>query len=166
VAHPALVPLAKEIFDSRMPTPHQIRVVRDDVSVTAQDLLQPPQGDITEQGLRTNIDVALQYLESWLGGNGCVPIYNLMEDAATAEISRAQVWQWLHHRARLHDGREINAGLYTPILEAELRRLISERRSRGIDQTCLETAGKIFDRLVHAKEFENFLTTTSYEYLT
>ena len=93
VAHPGLVPIAKAIFDEYMPTPNQIFVKRDDVHITAKDLVEVPPGEISDAGLRLNINVGLQYLESWLRGNGCVPIYNLMEDAATAEISRAQVWQ-------------------------------------------------------------------------
>ena len=104
VAHPGLVPVAKAIFDENMPQPNQIsRLNR--VSVSPSDLLAVPTGDITEKGLEMNIDIGLQYLESWLNGNGCVPIYNLMEDAATAEISRAQLWQWAHHNARTASGK-------------------------------------------------------------
>src|SRR5579864_418302 len=104
VAHPGLVPVAKDVFDQYMPQPNQIPVKREDVRISAQDLLKVPTGEITEQGLRLNVDVGIQYIEAWLRGNGSVPIYNLMEDAATAEISRAQVWQWLRHGARLTDG--------------------------------------------------------------
>src|SRR2546425_10425441 len=111
VAHPGLVPIAKAIFDEYMKTPNQIHVKREEVSVSAKDLLAVPTGEITEAGLRLNINVGLQYLEAWLRGNGCVPIYNLMEDAATAEISRAQVWQWVRHKARLADGRVIGKEL-------------------------------------------------------
>src|SRR5881409_2108645 len=107
VAHPGLVPIAKAIFDEYMKTPNQIHLKREEVNVTAKDLLEVPKGEITEAGLRLNIDVGLQYLEAWLRGNGCVPIYNLMEDAATAEISRAQVWQWVRHGAKLSDGRPV-----------------------------------------------------------
>ena len=99
VAHPALVRVAKEVFDQYMPQANQISLRRDDVRISQADLLKVPAGEITEQGLRLNVDVGIQYLEAWLGGNGAVPIYNLMEDAATAEISRAQVWQWLRHVA-------------------------------------------------------------------
>src|SRR5690349_20157202 len=106
VAHPGLVPIAKEIFDKHMKEPNQINRRRQAVQVEAKDLLTVPEGSITELGLRWNIDVGLQYLESWLRGSGCVPIYNLMEDAATAEISRAQVWQWLRHEAKI-DGRRL-----------------------------------------------------------
>ncbi|MDQ6663277.1 MAG: malate synthase A, partial [Acidobacteriota bacterium] len=107
VAHPALVAVAKEVFDAGMPGPNQLSVKREDVRVTAKDLLQAPEGEITEQGLRLNVDVGIQYLEAWLRGSGAVPIYNLMEDAATAEISRAQVWQWGRHGAKLQDGRAV-----------------------------------------------------------
>ena len=100
VAHPALVQIAKDVFDEIMPAPNQIDVLRKDVCVSAEDLLQVPQGHITQDGFLTNMDVALQYVESWLRGVGCVPIYNLMEDAATAEISRSQLWQWVHPKTR------------------------------------------------------------------
>jgi malate synthase len=103
VAHPGLVAVAREVFDAHMPTPNQLHVKRDDVRVTAEDLLRVPQGTRTEAGLRHNIRVGVQYLESWLRGAGCVPLYDLMEDAATAEISRTQVWQWTRHRATLDD---------------------------------------------------------------
>jgi malate synthase A len=98
VAHPALIPLAREIFDERMPTPHQQHVLRDDVVVTRDDLIQPPLGTITRAGFEGNVEVCVRYLAAWLDGNGCVPIHSLMEDAATAEIARAQLWQWLHLR--------------------------------------------------------------------
>ena len=112
VAHPGLVGLAKAAFDAKMPEPNQIGRRRDDVQVTAGDLLTVPQGDITERGLCHNIDVGIQYMAAWLGGNGCVPIYNLMEDAATAEISRSQLWQWLHQpNGVLCDGRKVTPEL-------------------------------------------------------
>ncbi|HVN41602.1 MAG TPA: malate synthase A, partial [Steroidobacteraceae bacterium] len=104
VAHPGLVPVAMEVFDRLMPTPNQLHRKLEDVHVTAQDLLEVPPGTITETGLRNNVDVSIQYMAAWLGGNGCVPIHNLMEDAATAEISRAQLWQWINRKAALADG--------------------------------------------------------------
>src|SRR5213596_1161648 len=109
VAHPGLVPVAAEAFNTAMPGPHQLQVKREDVRVAARDLLLVPEGEITAAGLRTNIDVGVRYLAAWLGGSGCVPIYNLMEDAATAEISRSQVWQWLRHGAHLSNGQRITA---------------------------------------------------------
>ncbi len=107
VAHPALVQLAREVFDSGMKGPNQLEVLREDVNVTRDDLLRVPEGEITEAGVRADISVALQYLGSWLSGKGCVPINNLMEDAATAEISRAQLWQWIRHGASLSGGRKV-----------------------------------------------------------
>src|SRR5436309_3667325 len=123
VAHPGLVPVAKEVFDAHMPQANQIAVKREDVKIGQRDLLKVPPGEITEQGLRLNVDVGIQYLESWLRGNGAVPIYNLMEDAATAEISRAQVWQWLRHGARLSDGRNVSRELVTQTIAEELAQL-------------------------------------------
>jgi malate synthase len=113
VAHPGLVGLAKEEFDRAMPSPNQIEKLREDVRVTADDLLKLPTGTITEEGLRTNINVGIQYMAEWLLGSGCVPIYNLMEDAATAEISRTQIWQWVHHpKGILDDGRKVTLELF------------------------------------------------------
>ena len=106
-----------QIFNEHMPTPNQLQVKRDDVQVTAADLLDVPSGEITEAGLRINVNVGLLYLESWLRGQGCVPIYNLMEDAATAEICRTQIWQWIRHsRGMLSDGRRVTLELFRQVL--------------------------------------------------
>ena len=123
VAHPGLVPIAKQIFDAGMKGPNQISRRRDDAHITAADLVTVPQGDITEAGLRWNIDVGLQYLAAWLEGNGCVPIYNLMEDAATCEICRAQVWQWVKHGATMTDGRTVTVELVRRATADQLGRL-------------------------------------------
>src|SRR5262249_29457380 len=123
VAHPGLVAIAKEVFDKEMPGPHQIARQRQDVSVTASDLLKVPEGTITEAGLRQNINVGIGYLEAWLRGLGCVPLYHLMEDAATAEISRAQIWQWIRHGAKLADGRPVERGLCHQMMKEELAKL-------------------------------------------
>src|SRR5207244_9565139 len=124
VAHPGLVAVAKEEFDKVMPGANQIDKKREDVHVTAVDLLAVPDGTITEAGLRTNISVGLQYLESWFRGSGCVPINNLMEDAATVEISRAQIWQWIHHpRGILSDGRKVTVELFHQLLADELAKI-------------------------------------------
>src|SRR5207237_542833 len=128
--HPGLVPVAREVFDAHMSGPHQIGRRRDDVRVSARDLLATPAGEITAEGLHTNLSIALQYLAGWLGGMGCVPLNNLMEDAATAEISRAQVWQWLHHGARMQDGRPITATMVQQII-AELVQALPERVGPG-----------------------------------
>jgi malate synthase len=158
VAHPGLVPIARQVFDENMPTPNQIFRKREEVHVTAADLLAIPQGTITEEGVRLNIDVGIQYLESWLRGNGCVPIYNLMEDAATAEISRAQVWQWTRHGARLDDGRAVTPELVKSLIAAELA-----KRPAGTGK--FELAAKIFERMMLAGEFNEFLTLPAYDYI-
>ena len=165
VAHPGLIWIAKEIFDQYMPTPNQIHVRRDDVRVTAADLLAVPKGEITEAGLRLNIDVGIQYLESWLMGLGCVPIYNLMEDAATAEISRTQVWQWVHHGARLNDGRLINAELIHEIIPSQLQHIRSIVGDRRYDAGKFQVAADLFERMMTKPELEDFLTLQAYSYI-
>jgi malate synthase len=157
VAHPGLVPVAKDIFDQYMKTPNQISVRRDDVKVSPQDLLAVPEGDITEDGLRLNIDVGIQYLEAWLRGNGCVPIYNLMEDAATAEISRSQVWQWLRHGAKLKDGRAVTPALVRNIMDQVLENV------RGAGK--FDLAAELFWDMMTRAEFPEFLTLVAYEHI-
>jgi malate synthase len=157
VAHPGLVPLAKKIFDENMAGPNQIDRKRDDVHISAAELLKVPEGAITEKGVRQNINVGILYLEAWLGGLGCVPLYNLMEDAATAEISRTQLWQWIQHGAHLDDGREVTAQLYRQIRDEELPKMGSRPH--------LEKAAAIFDDLILAGELADFLTLPAYEEL-
>jgi len=157
VAHPGLVPVAKEIFDEYMPKANQISTTRKHRSVTAQDLLTVATGDITEQGLRWNIDVGLQYLHSWLKGQGCVPIYNLMEDAATAEICRAQVWQWVRHGAKLEDGREVTRKLVADILAERKEQLPAGER--------LTLAAEVLQDLMTSQAFPEFLTLACYDFL-
>lgn len=155
VAHPGLVPLARKIFDSGISGKNQLERMREEVRLRSEDLLQVPEGDITETGLRTNVRVGLIYLESWLRGTGCVPIDHLMEDAATAEISRAQLWQWLRH------GR---------IAEADYRKALKEESERiereGIDPESLARASSLFQSLVESEEFPEFLTIPAYDLLT
>jgi malate synthase len=151
VAHPGLVPVAQAVFDEHMPGPNQLGVTRDDVGVTAADLLAVPAGTITGEGLRTNIDVGVRYLAAWLGGNGCVPIHNRMEDAATAEICRTQIWQWLRHGARLADGRVVTASLVRDAIAAE-------PQANGL-------AGRLFEQMSTAGEPPEFLTLVAYDYL-
>jgi len=164
VAHPDLVPTAKEVFDGVLgDKPHQKEKLRLDVQVAASQLInfKIPNGTITENGLRNNISVGIQYIESWLRGNGAVAINNLMEDAATAEISRAQVWQWLHHKsAALDDGRKIDLVLYKKLLEEELSKI------KDSDAPTFKTAAKLFDELVTAETFKEFLTIPAYQCLT
>jgi malate synthase len=157
VAHPGLVPIAKRIFDAHMPGPHQIDKKRDDVRVTAKDLLRIPEGTITEKGVRQNVNVGILYLEAWLGALGCVPLYNLMEDAATAEISRTQLWQWIHHGARLDDGRAVTAELYEQIRDEEIAKIGARPH--------LDRAVAIFDRLTLSGELADFLTIPAYDEL-
>ncbi|MFL6540667.1 MAG: malate synthase A [Chthoniobacterales bacterium] len=160
VAHPGMVQLAIDAFDRLMPTPNQIHRNRDDVNVTANDLLDfGPSEPITEQGLRTNVSVGVQYLEAWLRGSGAVPIFNLMEDAATAEISRAQVWQWIRHpRGVLTDGRKVTKELFREVLEEEVAKIKSGRPK-------LEEARVLFDRLTTDEQFAEFLTLPGYDKL-
>jgi len=161
VAHPGLVPVAKEIFDKYMPEPNQISAQRSNRTVEPKDLLDVPTGDITDEGLRWNIDVGLQYLHSWLQGSGCVPIYNLMEDAATAEICRAQVWQWIKHGAHLKDGRVVTAGMVKEIIHHRAGELGA---GLGNDEK-LRQAAKVLEDLTTSQDFAEFLTLASYDLL-
>ena len=165
VAHPGLVQIAADVFDEYMPTANQVERQRDDVNVTAADLLTPSEGDITEDGVRLNLKVGIQYLEAWLGGNGCVPLYNLMEDAATAEISRAQVWQWLHHNATLADGRPLTLALYSKLLEEEMDAIRGEVGVERFDSGHFQLAMQLFDEMIRAEDFSEFLTLPAYRYL-
>lgn len=157
VAHPGLVPIARQEFDAVMQEANQIARKRQDVNVTAADLLQIPQGPKTEAGLRQNINVGIGYLEAWLRGVGCVPLHNLMEDAATAEISRAQVWQWVHHRQKLDDGRLVDLELCRKIIAEELEK--AKAGGRYAD------AAKLFDTLIAQENFTEFLTLPAYDQL-
>ena len=165
VAHPGLVAIAKAEFDAVMPTPNQIARRRDDVSVAAADLLNfGPEGPITEAGLRMNINVGIQYIGSWLGGNGCVPIFNLMEDAATAEISRSQIWQWIRSpKGKLDDGRKITKELVSALVPEELVKVRAYLGEAGWAAGKYEQAAEMFERLSLADEFVEFLTLPAYE---
>lgn len=162
VAHPGLVTVAMEIFNEYMPARNQLSVKREDFNATAEELLQVPQGSITQEGISSNISVGILYLESWLRGQGAAAINNLMEDAATAEISRTQVWQWLHNNAKLLDGRVFNYELYTDLLDEEI---INIRETVGNDQYQkgqFVQAICLFNRLVVQPEFDEFLTLSAY----
>jgi len=166
VAHPGLVAVAREIFDKYMPTANQIFRKREDVQVTAADLLAIPTGTITAGGLRTNVDVGIRYMAAWLSGNGCVPIYNLMEDAATAEISRSQVWQWLHNpNPKLEDGRPITLTLFRETTAGVLADLQQQLGEAEYAAGNYELAARLFDEISVADEFTDFLTLKAYEYL-
>jgi malate synthase len=164
VAHPALVPIAKAVFDKNMPTPNQYHRKRDDVNYTAKELLDfRPEAPITEAGLRNNISVGIQYLGAWLAGNGCVPVYNLMEDAATAEISRSQIWQWIRSpKGKLDDGRKVSVEMFRQMLPEELRRVAAELGDEAWKAGRYEQAAKLFDQLTTG-EYVEFLTLPAYE---
>jgi malate synthase len=166
VAHPGLVGIAKAAFDAKMPEPNQIGRRRDDVQVTADDLLTLPKGEITERGLLQNIDVGIQYMAAWLEGNGCVPLYHLMEDAATAEISRSQLWQWVHQpNGVLADGRKITPELIRAYFQSQMGKLKAmvgdDRFARG----SYVKAGKLIEDIVLKDEFTEFMTLVGYEHL-
>jgi malate synthase len=159
VAHPALVPVAKAIFDQHMPQPNQYGRQRPDVSVSAADLLDfQPEKPITEAGLRNNISVGIQYLGAWLAGNGCVPVFNLMEDAATAEISRSQLWQWIRSpKGVLEDGRKVTVSLFKDLLQDELRKVKAAGAEGKLDE-----AAALFDKLTADDTYVEFLTLPAY----
>ncbi len=163
VAHPGLVGIAKEIFDKEMPGPHQIARQRQDVHVTAADLVAVPEGTISEAGVRQNVNVGIGYIEAWLRGTGCVPLYNLMEDAATAEISRAQVWQWIRHGATLTDGRPVDQALCHAIVEEELEKLKKASGEDAFAKGRYRDAAKLFQAMIDSPGFVEFLTLPAYE---
>ena len=165
VAHPDLVGLCKEVFDAALGTrPNQLDRLREEVSVTAPDLLAVAKtsGPITEGGLRNNVSVALQYLANWLGGNGAVAIFNLMEDAATAEISRSQIWQWVHNDITLDDGPQVTRDLVERIIGEELGK-ISAALGSGFDAARYQQAAELFTEVALADDYAEFLTLPAYE---
>lgn len=161
VAHPGLVPIALEVFNRVMPQPNQIDKQLPDYHVTAADLLQVPVGTCTEAGLRQNIAVGLGYVEAWLRGIGCVPLFNLMEDAATAEISRAQLWQWVHHHAKLVDGREVTAELCDTMIDEELEK--AKATVDGERYKAYVNAAAMMRELIRGDKFIDFLTVPAYQ---
>jgi malate synthase len=165
VAHPGLVKLARDVFDKGMPDKNQISNLREDVNITQEQLLQIPNGSITENGIRTNIRVGIQYLEAWLRGKGSVPLYNLMEDAATAEICRAQLWQWIRHKALMDDGGRVSELLVKTLLKQELYLLARDIGDQKFHRGQFLLASEIFGRLIRAEQFPEFLTTVAYDHL-
>jgi len=166
VAHPGMVPLAMEAFDKAMTGPNQIETKNPDVNPSAADLLEKPEGDITEAGFRSNVNVGVQYLAAWLAGRGAVPVFGLMEDTATAEISRAQVWQWIHNDGGVfNDGTEVTEELFRKVLPEELEKikdLVGEERYKNDE---FGKAAELFDRISTDDQFVEFLTYPGYEYL-
>jgi malate synthase len=167
VAHPGLVPVAKEVFDEHMPGPNQLESKKQlDVKIGQKELLDVPTGEITIAGLKTDVSVGIQYLAAWLGGRGAVPINNLMEDAATAEICRSQIWQWIHHGARFSQtGETITIEMFRLLLRAELDLLRKDLGERIYNNSYYELAGKLFDTEVSSSDFPEFLTLPAYEIL-
>jgi malate synthase len=163
VAHPDLVPIAMEVFDRLMPQPNQLSVKRDDVHPSQTELIEVHEGKRTEEGLRENLRVGVQYLEAWLRGRGAVPIYNLMEDAATAEISRAQVWQWLHLKAKLDDGREVTPNMFKDALQGEMERVKREVGAKAFDGGRFKDAIALFSDMSLSDTFDEFLTLPAYK---
>ena len=165
VAHPGLVPVALEVFDRTMPEANQISRQLGNVTVTEADLLAVPEGKITEEGLRNNIRVGIQYIEAWLAGRGAVPLYNLMEDAATAEISRAQIWQCLHHGARLADGRTVDWALADQLVAQEVAALKESLGEARYEDGHFDDAVALFTQVATGSDFPNFLTLPAYQVL-
>ncbi|WP_103865485.1 malate synthase A [Aquimarina sp. I32.4] len=165
VAHPGLVPLAMEVFNTHMPTPNQLDIKLEHLHITENDLIAIPEGTITEKGIRENINVGIHYIATWLGGNGAVALYNLMEDAATAEISRTQIWQWLKNEVQLDDSRTFNNSLFQSIFKDELNVIQKQTGKVLFKTTHYQNAIQVFYDLVTSEEFEEFLTTKTYTYL-
>jgi malate synthase len=165
IAHPGLAAVARDAFDAVMKGPNQLGVLRNEVKVTAEDLLRVPQGEITEDGLRNCIRVGVQYIEAWLRGSGCVPLYNLMEDAATAEICRAQLWQWLHHGARTSDGAPVTQERFDRLLTEEIDRIHDEVGPGRLLNGVFPTAARLFEQMTKQDEFDEFLTLPAYDLL-
>lgn len=165
VAHPDLVAVAKEVFDAHMPNANQINVKREDVNVTAEDLIKVPEGTVTEAGVRKNINVGILYIESWLQGNGAAAIYNLMEDAATAEISRTQIWQWIKHRATTVEGTTVTYDWCKGLVSEELEKIKSYVGEDRYNNGKFTKASELFLELIDTNTFKEFLTTDAYQYI-
>jgi len=165
VAHPDLVPVARDAFRARVTGPNQLSVSRDDVRVSEQDLLTVPDGPRTTNGVRWNVRVGIRYLESWLRGVGCVPLYGLMEDAATAEISRTQLWQWMRHGALLEDGQPVTPELLQSIVRSEMERMEQELGADTFVRGRFREAERLFTTVACDPELPEFLTLPSYAVL-
>lgn len=163
VAHPGLVKVAMDIFNEHMPTPHNYHITRAGEVYTQKDLLELPAGTITEAGLRMNINVGILYIESWLRGVGAAALHNLMEDAATAEISRTQVWQWIKNGSKLEDGRTITYELFKEVLPSELEKVKAYVGEKSFESETMKRAIAMFDELVQVGDYKEFLTLPAYE---
>lgn len=165
VAHPDLVSVAMQVFDEYMPNNNQLHVKRSDVNITEDNLVKLPKGTITEAGIRKNINVGILYVESWLRGYGAAAIYNLMEDAATAEISRTQIWLWLHKNTQIEDGRFFGEEMYQKIKQEELEKIKELVGEYSFTNGKFDLAVSLFDDLVLSKEYKEFLTLSAYKYI-
>ena len=165
VAHPGLVKVAMNVFNENMPTKNQIHVKRNDVKVSEIDLVEMPKGTITEDGIRKNIKVGILYIESWLRGNGAAALYNLMEDAATAEISRTQIWLWLHKNVKIEDGKTFNLAMYQLLKREELEKIKTLVGENNYENGKFKLAIILFDELVLAKDYKEFLTLSAYNHI-
>lgn len=165
VAHPALVEVAMTEFNKHMAGPNQLEVTRDDIDITEADLVAIPKGTVTEAGVRKNINVGILYMEAWLRGYGAVALYNLMEDAATAEISRTQVWQWLKNEVILEDGRKFDVQLYIELFDDEVAKIKKVFGEEHIKNSKFNLAFELFDKLVLSDQFEEFLTLPAYQHI-
>ena len=165
IAHPGLSDIALSAFNKEMPGDNQIQRKMENPNITAKDLLKVPSGEITINGLRQNIKIGLQYIEAWLCGNGCVPLYNLMEDAATAEISRAQLWQWIKHECKLASGEKVNSGLSIKILEEELIIIKEEIGENRFKNGKFTLASQLFKSMITSEKFDEFLTLPAYQHI-
>jgi malate synthase len=166
VAHPGLIPVAMEVFNEHMPTPNQVNIPREAKVIAQADLLAVPTGTITEAGLRSNVNVCIQYMAAWMGGNGCVPLFNLMEDAATAEISRTQLWQWTHHaKGVLEDGRKISPSLIQATIKQELEAIHAQVGDGVFYAGHYEKAAVMLEEQTLDEEYVEFLTLPAYAML-
>ena len=158
-----MLKVAKDVFDKYMPKANQLDIARDDVQVTAADLLAIPSGTISEEGIRENLRIGLHYMEAWLRGVGCVPINHLMEDAATAEISRSQLWQWARHKAQTVEGKTITPELNLKLLDEECAKLKEQMGEEKYAASEFETAKKAFATNITGEHYDEFLTTLLYD---
>lgn len=165
VAHPGLVQPVLDIFNKHMPTANQIKVLRENDSISEEDLIKVAEGTVSEAGVRKNINVGILYIESWLRGNGAAALYNLMEDAATAEISRAQIWQWIRHMTAMTDGRTVTKDLVNTLIPLELEKIEKYVGSENYRNGKFQIATQLFKELVFADQLEEFLTLKAYPYL-
>lgn len=165
VAHPGLIPVAMEVFDRLMPHKNQLDKKREDVKVSAADLIKVPEGTVTKTGVHNSVSVSIQYTAAWLSGNGCVPINNLMEDAATAEISRTQLWQWLHQQSKLEDGTAITPELIKKVIAEELEKVKMEIGDKAFDNGNFDKAAGLIEKLTLSPDYTEFLTLPAYEML-